>query len=191
MKRMTLPNVKWLYTLLGLLLALGLSGCTSYSVTEQEMTDYLHDNVSFNQSVGIENVMYAQVSVTDLAVKIGRTDADRVAVHANTLAKIQLFNAQKQQLDLDIEFSAIPRYDAKTGEVYLQSIRLEELTENGTPLAADIKRLIKPAVAMIGYGLSQNPVYQLDSNVLQEALIKSAQPNLVIRDNKLVIELFD
>ncbi|HAH02213.1 MAG TPA: DUF1439 domain-containing protein, partial [Vibrio sp.] len=30
-----------------------------------------------------------------------------------------------------------------------------------------------------------------DSNKVQESLIKSSEPNLVIKDNKLVIELFD
>ncbi|TCW11460.1 uncharacterized protein DUF1439 [Vibrio crassostreae] len=44
---------------------------------------------------------------------------------------------------------------------------------------------------MIGFALSQSPVYKLDSNKVQESLIKSSEPNLVIKDNKLVIELFD
>ncbi|WP_447026285.1 DUF1439 domain-containing protein [Vibrio sp. B1Z05] len=197
MNKMTIHQHKTaaLLSLLSRLLLLSitivLSGCATYSVSEKEMTEYLHDNVSFNQSVGVENLMYAQVSVTDLEVKIGRSDANRIAVFANTIANVQLFDSPKQRLDLDLEFSAVPHYDAKTGEVFLQSIRLEKFTENGTPLPADIKRLIKPAVSMIGYGLSQKPVYKLDSNVLQQALIKSAEPNLVIRDNKLVIELFD
>ncbi|OBT08005.1 hypothetical protein A9264_05940 [Vibrio sp. UCD-FRSSP16_10] len=173
-----------------LLLSL-ISGCASYSITEQEMTDYLHDNVSFEQSVGIENLMYAQVSVTDLQVRIGRSDAERISVFASTNAKVQMFSSATQNVALDLEFSAIPEYDAQSGEVSLKSIRLEEFTEKGAQLDPDIKRLIKPAVSMIGHGLSQHPVYQLDTHVVQEALIKSAEPNLVIKDNKLVIELFD
>ncbi|WP_373950321.1 DUF1439 domain-containing protein [Vibrio pomeroyi] len=93
--------------------ALILGGCVSYSVTEQEMTNYLQDSVMLEQEVGVQNVMYAQVAVDDLAVQIGRADAERVSVLANTNAKVQ------------------------------------------------------------------------------ESLIKSSEPNLVIRDNKLVIELFD
>ncbi|KOO10618.1 hypothetical protein AKJ18_33315, partial [Vibrio xuii] len=64
--------------------ALVLSGCVSYSISEQQMTKYLQDNANLNQSVGVENVMYAQVSVDDLDVKIGRADKDRVSVFANT-----------------------------------------------------------------------------------------------------------
>ncbi|MGF1776090.1 DUF1439 domain-containing protein [Vibrio nomapromontoriensis] len=171
--------------------ALILSGCTSYSITEQDMTDYLHDNVNFNQSIGIENVMYAQVSVDDLEVKIGRTDAERVSVFANTTAEVQMLNAEKIGLDLALEFSAIPDYQAESGEIFLKSLRLEQFDEGKQRLTPEIKALIKPAVSMIGYALSEYPVYKLDNSKVQEALLKSAEPNLVVKDNKLVIELFN
>lgn len=172
-------------------IALILSGCVSYSVTEQEMTNYLQDSVMLEQEVGVQNVMYAQVAVDDLAVQIGRTDAERVSVLANTNAKVQVFNLPNMGLDLDIEFSAIPEYDKESGEVYLKSLRLERFEEKGKQLSPEIEKLLKPAVSMIGFALSQSPVYKLDSNKVQESLIKSSEPNLVIKDNKLVIELFD
>ena len=171
--------------------ALVLSGCVSYSVTEQEMTNYLQDSVMLEQEVGVQNVMYAQVAVDDLAVQIGRADAERVSVLANTNAKVQVFNMPNMGLDLDLEFSAIPEYDKESGEVYLKSLRLERFEEKGKQLSPEIETLLKPAVSMIGFALSQSPVYKLDSNKVQESLIKSSEPNLVIRDNKLVIELFD
>lgn len=71
------------------------------------MTRYLQDSININQSVGVESMMYAQVAVEDLQVKIGRADADRVSVFANTNAQVQVFNMPNIGLDLDIEFSAI------------------------------------------------------------------------------------
>ncbi|TKF60051.1 DUF1439 domain-containing protein [Vibrio lentus] len=171
-----------------------LSGCVSYSVTEQEMTNYLQDSVMLEQEVGVQNVMYAQVAVDDLAVQIGRADTERVSVLANTNAKVQVFNMPNMGLDLDIEFSAIPEYDKESeesGEIYLKSLRLERFEEKDKQLSPEIAKLLKPAVSMIGFALSQSPVYKLDSNKVQESLIKSSEPNLVIKDNKLVIELFD
>ena len=94
-------------------------------------------------------------------------------------------------LDLDIEFSAIPEYDKESGEVYLKSLRLENFNESGKQLPDNISNLLQPAVSMIGLALSQEPVYKLDGAKVQEALLKSAEPNLVIKNNKLVIELFD
>ncbi len=173
------------------LLILLFSGCASYSVTEKDMTDYLHDNVSFEQSVGIENVMHAFVSIHDLEVNIGRADADRVSVLANTSAKVQVWNQPERNLELDLEFSAVPQYDKETGEIYLKSLRLDRLDEESQLLTPEIKKLLKPAVSMIGTALSQYPVYKLDSSKVEEALIKTAEPNLVIKDHKLVIELFD
>ncbi len=176
---------------LSLLLILLFSGCASYSVTEKDMTDYLHDNVSFEQSVGIENVMHAFVSIHDLEVNVGRADADRVSVLANTSAKIQVWNQPERKLELDLEFSAVPQYDKETGEIYLKSLRLDKFDEESQLLTPEIKKLLKPAVSMIGTALSQYPVYKLDSSKVEEALIKTAEPNLVIKDHKLVIELFD
>ena len=172
-------------------IALILSGCVSYSITEQEITEYLADSVMLEQEVGVQSVMYAQVAVDDLQVKIGRADEQRVSVLANTNAKVQVFNMPNMGLDLDLEFSAIPEYDKESGEVYLKSLRLERFEEKEQQLSPEIEKLLKPAVSMIGFALSQSPVYKLDSNKVQESLIKSSEPNLVIRDNKLVIELFD
>lgn len=171
--------------------ALMLSGCVSYSITEQDMTKYLQDSVMLEQEVGVESVMYAKVAVDDLEVKIGRAESQRVSVLANTNAKVQVFNMPNMGLDLDIEFSATPEYDKESGEVYLKSLRLERFDEKGRQLSPEVEKLLKPAVSMIGFALSQLPVYKLDSNKVQELLLKSSEPNLVIKDNKLIIELFD
>ncbi|MGR5117575.1 DUF1439 domain-containing protein [Vibrio astriarenae] len=171
--------------------AIVFSGCASYSITEQEMTNYLQDNVSLEQSLGVENVMHAQVSVDDLQVKIGRADADRISIFANTNADVQMLTLQKLGLDLDLEFSAIPHYDQDTGEIFLKSLRLEKLDDHNNLLTPEIKQFIEPAVALIGTALSNQPVYKLDSAKTQEALLKSTDPQLVIKNNKLVIELFN
>jgi len=168
-----------------------IGGCSSYTVSEQDIADYLHDNMSFEKSIGVENIMHALVSVHDLKVNIGRADADRVSVLANTTAKVQLLSQPEKSLNLDLEFSAIPEYDKETGEIFLKSLRLDRFDEESQQLTPEIKQFIKPAVAMIGTALSQYPVYKLNSSKVEEALIKSAEPNLVIKDNKLVIELFN
>lgn len=168
-----------------------INGCASYSITERDMNQYLQEKATINQSVGVENVMYAQVSVDDLEVKIGRVEDDRISVFANTTANVQFLTQRTVGLDLDLEFSAVPRYDQKTGEVFLQSLRLERFEDKSSLLTPEITKLIKPAVSMIGYAISNQPVYKLESDKVQSILLKSANPNLVIKNNKLVIELFD
>lgn len=168
-----------------------LSGCTSYGITEREMTDYLSDKVEFNRSVGVHDVLHAQVSIDDLEVKIGRISDDRISVVTNTTAAIEMLSIPTKSLDLDIEFSAIPEYDKQSGEIYLKSIRLERFEESGKILPSNLETLLRPAVSMIGFALAQKPAYKLDSSEMKQALIKSAEPNLVIKNNRLVIELVE
>jgi|GEM_PF-5484040 len=173
------------------MMLLVISGCASYSVSEQDITDYLDKNVAFEQTVGIENIMHADVSIHDLQVNIGRADVDRISVFADTNAKVNVFNQPERNLALNLEFSAIPEYDKQTGEIFLKSLRLEKFEEDSQLLTPEIKQFLKPAVSLIGKALSQYPVYKLDSNKVEQSLLKSAEPNLVIKNNKLVIELFD
>ncbi|MDR9827997.1 DUF1439 domain-containing protein [Vibrio sp. FNV 38] len=168
-----------------------LGGCASYSISEQEMTSYLQDNLSVEHSLGVPSVMHARVSVDDLAVKIGRADADRVSVFAKTTAALEMLSLQNIDLDLDLEFSAIPEYDQETGEIFLKSLRLEKFDEHSNRLTPQIKQFIEPAVALIGNALSNQPVYKLNSAKTKEALLKSTDPSLAIKNNKLVIELFN
>lgn len=172
-------------------LTLFVSGCASYRITEQEMTDYLHEHVQLEQTIGIKNVMHAAIAVDDLKVNIGRVDKDRISVFASTNAKVQMLSSKELGLDLDIEFSAIPYYDAEQGEVFIKSLRLEKLEERSHLLTPEITQFLKPAVSMIGQALSNQPVYRLDSSKVQHSLLKSTNPNLVIKNNTLVIELFD
>ncbi len=168
-----------------------MNGCASYSISERDMNQYLQKKATISQTVGVENVMYAQVSVDDLDVKIGRVDKDRISVFANTTAKVQFLMQRSMGLDLDLEFSAIPKYDQNTGEVFLQSLRLEKFEDKNNLLTPEVVNLIKPAVSMISYALSEQPVYKLENDKVQSILLKSASPNLVIKNNKLVIELFN
>ncbi|GMQ46116.1 DUF1439 domain-containing protein [Vibrio sp. 10N] len=178
-------------TLFSAIALFALSGCVSYSITEQEMTEYLNDNLKLEQSVGVQDVLYAKVSVDDLRVTIGRSDKDRVAVFANTTAELQMLNQQDVDLDLDIEFSAVPEYKKETGEVFLKSLRLERLDEDGSVLAPEIRQLIKPAVSLIGSAVSSYPVYQLDETTVKQALLKSSSPKVSVENNKLVLDFFE
>jgi len=172
-----------------LFFSLAIVGCASYSITEQELTQYLQDNVQLQQSVGVENVMYAEVAVDNINVEIGRSKADRISIFTNTSAKVNMLSAKNISIELDIEFSAIPKYEPDSGEVFLKSIRLERFDQHGQTLLPEMAQFLKPAVFLIGQALSMTPIYQLDSTQIKQALLKSTNPNLIIKDNKLVIEL--
>lgn len=168
-----------------------ISGCASNGlglvITEQDMSKYLQKNTAIEQSVGVENVMYAKIAVADLSVKIGRADAERISVFANTNTKVQMLSMQELGFELDIEFSAIPEYDQETGEIFMKSLRLEQFEQQDGELSPEVTKLLKPAVALIGQALSTYPVYKLDEARFEQALLKSAKPNLVVKDHKLML----
>jgi hypothetical protein len=172
-----------------------ISGCAGtglgFSITEQDMTRYLEKSAGIEQSVGVENVMFARIAVDDLKVTIGRADADRISVFANTTAMVQMLTMQEAELDLDVEFSAIPEYNQETGEVFMKSLRLEQFAEQSGKLTPEITKLLKPAVALIGQTLSTYPVYKLDENKIEQALLKSTNPKLVIQGHSLVVDTFE
>lgn len=168
-----------------------LSGCSNYSITEKEMTDYLSDEIHIEKSVGIPGVLYAEVNIENIDVKIGRVDNQRISVFANTTADIQMMDELKQGMSLTLEFSAIPKYDKETGEIHLKSLRLEKFEEKNKQLPSELVTLLKPAISVIGYALSSEPAYKLNPQKMKEFFIKSAQPNLVIKNNQLVVELFN
>jgi len=177
--------------LLVLLLSTILYGCTSYTITEKEMTNYLNDEINIEESVGIHGLLYARVNIENVKVTIGRISKNRISVFANTRAEIQFMDKEEKEIDLDIEFSSIPEYDNSKGEIYLKSLRLENFNDKSEQLSSEIISLLKPAVSLIGNALSNQPAYKLNSKKLTDALIKSTNPNLIIKDNKLIIELLD
>lgn len=166
-----------------------LNSCVGYCISEQDMDQYLESKAVIKQSVRVENVMSAQVSVDDLDVKIGRADAERLSIFAHTKAKVQMLMAPSMTFGLAIEFSAIPKYSPKTGEIFLQFVRLEQFEDENHLLPPEVFNLLQPAASMIGYALSNQPVYQLDSKTVQAILQESTNPSLVIKNNHLVIEV--
>ncbi len=178
-----------LYKTLVVSVVLSISGCASYSITEQEMTDYLNQNLAVNQSVGLDGLMRAEIALDDVAIKIGQDNSERIAVYANTNALLKFINSPNMSLDLNVEFSAIPHYEHQSGEIFLKSLRLEKFEDNSKQLPAQLSLILQPAVSLVGQVLSNQPVYQLDSSKMEQALLKSASPELVVEKGKLVIDL--
>ncbi|MCW1890047.1 DUF1439 domain-containing protein [Vibrio chagasii] len=87
-------------------------------------------------------------------------DAERVSVLANTNAKVQVFNMPNIARS-GYRIQRDSQYDKESGEVHLKSLRLERFEEKGKQLSPEIEKLLKPAVSMIGFALSQSPVYKL------------------------------
>ncbi|OAN11594.1 hypothetical protein A3K86_22005 [Photobacterium jeanii] len=175
------------------LLALGalfLSGCASYTVTENEVQSYLDDNVQFERTVGIKGIAHANVAFDDVKVGIGRVASDRVNLDANAKAKVQISGQPSREIDMKMSFSAIPYYDKEEGAIFIKQLEMENLDVSPPEIGMFLtKPIVSPVVSLIGELISTRPIYRLDDDDFKQSLLKSAKPELLIKGNKIVIDL--
>ncbi|MDX1302817.1 DUF1439 domain-containing protein [Photobacterium sp.] len=172
------------------IIALLIAGCASYSVTESEIQDYLDSRTNFERTIGIKGIAHANIIFNDIKVGIGRIAEDRVNLDAKSQAELMITGQPKQKVEVDISFSATPYYDEDEGAIYLNDLNVESL--NVTPDDLGIfanKQLISPIVAIVGQFLSTRPVYRLNENDIKQSLLKTAKPELIIKNHEIVIGL--
>ncbi|MCU7995341.1 DUF1439 domain-containing protein [Shewanella glacialipiscicola] len=169
---------------LGLTVLLG--GCVSqYSITEQEMEQYLSKEIHFevkqgNQLVGID------VRINDISVKLGQK-LDTMSVSASTKVSINnpIFPLNAK---LTTTFEAKPWYDSATHSIYLRQLELVKV--ESTP--KDIERAISSATPQVmGYlrqFLENQPVYVLDTQDSNQALMAKMAESLQVAPGKLVLK---
>ena len=169
---------------LGLTVLLG--GCVSqYSITEQEMEQYLSKEIHFevkqgNQLVGID------VRINDISVKLGQKP-DTMSVSASTKVSINnpIFPLNAK---LTTTFEAKPWYDSATHSIYLRQLELVRV--ESTP--KDIERAMSSATPQVmGYlrqFLENQPVYVLDTQDSNQALMAKMAESLQVAPGKLVLK---
>ena len=169
---------------LGLTVLLG--GCVSqYSITEQEMEQYLSKEIHFevkqgNQLVGID------VRINDISVKLGQKP-DTMSVSTSTKVSINnpIFPLNAK---LTTTFEAKPWYDSATHSIYLRQLELVKV--ESTP--KDIERAISSATPQVmGYlrqFLENQPVYVLDTQDSNQALMAKMAESLQVAPGKLVLK---
>ncbi|MGF1703808.1 DUF1439 domain-containing protein [Photobacterium makurazakiensis] len=166
-----------------------LSSCASYSVTESEVQEYLDEKASFERTVGIKGVAHANVKFNDIKVGIGRVASDRVNLKAKSLAKVSFYGQAPQELTIDVNFSAIPYYDKEEGAIFLNKLEVEDIQVEPNSLNLPSKQLLSPIVEMVGQFILTRPVYRLNEEDYKQSLLKTAKPELLIKNHSLVIQM--
>ncbi|MGL5800140.1 MAG: DUF1439 domain-containing protein, partial [Plesiomonas sp.] len=73
--------IKKLYVVLALLLTSFLGACsqlTQYSLSEQQVNDYLQQKVEFQKQLGLPGVFEAHITLKNMSTKIGRVEPNQV-----------------------------------------------------------------------------------------------------------------
>lgn len=176
--------------LLAIIVVLFLSSCASYSVTENEIQEYLDNRAAFERTVGIKGLAWANVQFSDIKVGIGRVSNDRVNLDAKSQAKIMISGQPEQEIAIDVSFSAIPYYDKDEGAIFLKELEMESLDVAPDEFANfATKQLMTPIVDVLGKLILSYPVYRLKEDDLKQSLLKTARPELLIKNHSLVVQM--
>ncbi|TDR74969.1 DUF1439 domain-containing protein [Photobacterium lutimaris] len=166
-----------------------LSSCASYSVTEQDIQKYLDDRSGFERTVGIKGLAHANIKFENVKIGIGRVANDRINLDADSNALISVQGQSPQQLQIKVNFSAVPYYDKEEGAIFLNDLNVEDIEIQPSALNLPSKQLLSPIIEMVGQYLLTRPVYRLSDQDFKQSMLKTARPELLIKNHELVIQI--
>lgn len=181
----------WLSTILcaGLLL----SGCdnnlTSYTITEQEVNQYLNKYNEFEKDVGIPGLLEAHIRLSDLSSQIAREESNTVTLtgHGNIKADSLLGG---QDCDVQISLKAQPQYDAKQGAIYLKEMTITDYQVKPENMSSAVKAIAPYLNKSLKSYFNQMPVYTLGANGnKKELMAKKLAKSMEIKPGELIISL--
>lgn len=160
-----------------------LTGCASqYSITEQELTHYLSNEVHFETTQG-NSLFGVEIKINDLDVTLGRK-AETMAIAAHS--KIKILNPLMPiKAKLTAQFEAKPWYDAATHSVYLRQVTLVRIESTPKDIEKAITSIAPQVMQFLTHYLETQPVYILDIKESNQALIAEITKRIEVVPGKL------
>ncbi|WP_434086691.1 DUF1439 domain-containing protein [Shewanella mesophila] len=168
-------------TLVSVLLLL--TGCVSqYSITEQELTNYLNNEIHFetkqgNQLFGIE------MKINNVEVTLGQ-QAETMGIMAYSTIKVRN-PLMPLKAKLIVKFEAKPWYDAVTHSVYLNQLNLVKVESTPKDIEKAITPIAPQVMQFLTHFLETQPVYVLDVKESNQALIAEMTKRIEVVPGKL------
>ncbi len=185
----TLNGLAMFKSLLLLPLTLLLSACslTQYSVTEQQINDYLASRAGFEKRLGIPGIMSSQIRLGEMKSHIGRSAPDKVDL--DTAGDLVVASPMGQQsLKIRLTLRARPDYVPAQGAIYLKDLELLSVKTEPADVGAALTPLLPMFSLSLGQFLDETPVYRLnEQRSKNEALARDKVDGLKVEPGKLVI----
>ncbi|MCV9880336.1 lipoprotein [Brenneria izbisi] len=179
---------------MALLLVFSLSGCnklTQYTLSEQEVNEYLQKHNDYKKQLGVPGVVDANIVLTDLASQIGRAEPGKITLSGN--AKVDISSLLgNQNADLKLTLKAQPVFDKTQGAIYLKEMELVDYTVQPEKMQTMIKTLSPYLDQSLKSYFDQKPAYILNAdNSTTEALAKKMAKGIEIKPGQIVILFTD
>ncbi|MBB1270955.1 DUF1439 domain-containing protein [Shewanella sp. SR44-3] len=171
---------------MGIILLLLLTGCASqYSITESEIEQYLNKDMHFEVKQG-NQLIGVSVKLNDMQVVLGQKP-NIMAVTAATAIKVNN-PLVPIQAKLKTTFEAEPWYDSKTKSVYLRQLNLIKVESDPKDIERYITQITPQLMGFLRNYLQTQPVYTLDVNDSNQALMAKMTKALEVQQGKLVVK---
>lgn len=185
---------KILLGVIALIFAGMLAGCnqlTQYSVSEQEVNDYLQKHNDYQKQIGVPGLVDANIVLTQLQSQIGRTEPGKVMLSGN--AKVNITSILgPQAAELQLTLKAQPVYDREKGAIFLREMELVDYKVEPEKLDTVMKALTPYLNQSLKAYFEQQPVYVLNpDNSKTEALARKLAKGLEVKPGQLVIPFTD
>ncbi|ANE77228.1 lipoprotein [Dickeya solani] len=177
--------------LLGTLLVSGCNQLAQYSLSEQEINQYLQQHNDYQKQLGVPGVLDAQITLTELTSQIGRAEPGKVTLSGN--AKVDISSLLgKQQADMKLTLKAQPVFNKEEGAIYLKDMELVDYSVQPEKLQTVLQTLTPYLNQSLKSYFDQKPAYVLNpERNNKEALAKKLAKGIEVKPGQLVIMLTD
>ncbi|PWC20877.1 lipoprotein [Brenneria roseae subsp. roseae] len=177
-----------------LLLTFTLSACnklTQYTLSEQEVNEYLQKHNDYKKQLGVPGVVDANIILSDLTSQIGRAEPGKITLSGNANVDISSLLGN-QTADLKLTLKAQPVFDKAQGAIYLKEMELVDYTVQPEKMQAVMKTLSPYLDQSLKSYFDQKPAYILNAdNSTTEALAKKMAKGIEIKPGQIVILFTD
>ncbi|WP_226052269.1 lipoprotein [Dickeya chrysanthemi] len=177
--------------LLGTLLISGCNQLAQYSLSEQEINQYLQQHNDYQKQLGVPGVVDAHITLTELTSQIGRTEPGKVTLSGT--AKVDISSLLgKQQADMKLTLKAQPVFNKDEGAIYLKEMELVDYSVQPEKLQTVMQTLAPYLNQSLKSYFDQKPAYVLNpEHSNKEALAKKLAKGIEVKPGQLVIMLTD
>ncbi|PVZ85052.1 hypothetical protein C9426_21245 [Serratia sp. S1B] len=185
---------KILMGVVALIFAGVLAGCnplTQYTVSEQQVNEYLQKHNNYQKQIGIPGVVDANIVLTQLQSQIGRSEPGKVTLTGNAKVNISSILGP-QTAELQLTLKAQPVYDREKGAIFLKELELVDYKVQSEKIDTVLKALIPYLNQSLKAYFDLQPVYVLNTqdSKIQELARKFAK-GLEVKPGQLVIPFTD
>lgn len=183
-----------LATTLALVGSLLLSGCnqlTQYTLSEQEVNDYLQKHNDYQKQIGIPGVVDAHIVLTDLSSQIGRSEPGKVTLSGNAKVDINSLLGS-QSADMKLTLKAQPVFDKAQGAIYLKDMELTDYSIQPEKIQSVVQTLTPYLNQSLKSYFDQKPAYVLsEEHSTKEGMAKKLAKGIEVKPGQIVIQLTD